>query len=41
MVMFQKQKVWFCCGKCRVAFMANPKKFLAKLPLLKQQQKKK
>ncbi len=31
-VTYQKQKVWFCCPKCRKAFLANPKKYLAKLP---------
>ena len=40
-ITFQKQKVWFCCPKCKKAFLANPKKFLAKLPQLKTKKKAK
>ena len=40
-VTFRKQKVWFCCPKCKKAFLANPKKYLAKLPQLKAKKKAK
>tara|TARA_B100000029_G_scaffold509775_1_gene599701 strand:- start:1761 stop:2405 length:645 start_codon:yes stop_codon:yes gene_type:complete len=38
---FQKKKAWFCCPKCKKAFIANPKKYLAKLPQLKTAKKTK
>ena len=37
---YQKQKIWFCCPKCHKAFLANPKKYIAKLPQLKTAKKK-
>ena len=39
-VTFRKQKVWFCCPKCNKAFLANPEKYVARLPQLKTRKKK-
>ena len=39
-VTYQKQKVYFCCPKCKKPFTASPKKYLAKLPQLRVKKKK-
>jgi len=36
---FRKQKAWFCCPKCNKAFLANPAKYIARLPQLKTKKK--
>ena len=38
---YQKRKVWFCCPKCPRTFLADPKKYLARLPRSKTVNKKK
>ena len=31
-VEYQGKKVYFCCASCKATFLANPEKYLAKLP---------
>ena len=36
-VEYQGKKVYFCCPDCKAKFLAEPEKYLAKLPQFKQQ----